>query len=139
MDDDVIRTVTSLKEQLPDVGHALGIVRGKQKERQPHTLVGTNIEDLQFVHRAEDECIARYVQGLDGAKLASSFTYRTIVNPKTITQPLAPALDHFFNHQTHHRGQVHALFTGLRGRDFAPSLDLLMFQRKTGVGLKQAS
>ena len=97
------------------------------------------LADLQAARRAEDERIARYVQGLDGAKLASSFTYRTIVNPKTITQPLAPALDHFFNHQTHHRGQVHALFTGLRGRDFAPSLDLLMFQRETGVGLKQAS
>jgi uncharacterized damage-inducible protein DinB len=40
---------------------------------------------------------------------------------------LAPALAHWFNHQTHHRGQVHALLTGLVGE--APELDLLYFQR----------
>jgi uncharacterized damage-inducible protein DinB len=31
------------------------------------------------------------------------------------------------NHQTHHRGQVHAVLTGLVGE--APELDLLFFQR----------
>ena len=30
-------------------------------------------------------------------------------------QQLAPALAHWFNHQTHHRGHVHALLTGLVG------------------------
>jgi uncharacterized damage-inducible protein DinB len=40
-----------------------------------------------------------------------------------------------FNHQTHHRGQVHALMTGLEGRDFAPSLDLIVYQRQTGAGM----
>ena len=37
------------------------------------------------------------------------------------------AAAHWFNHQTHHRGQVHALLTGLVGS--APELDLLFFQR----------
>jgi uncharacterized damage-inducible protein DinB len=32
-----------------------------------------------------------------------------------------------FNHQTHHRGQAHALLTSLLGQ--APELDLLYFQR----------
>jgi uncharacterized damage-inducible protein DinB len=98
-----------------------------------------NFKDLRAARGAEDERIARHVASLDAAKLAGDFTYRTIVNPTTIVQPLAPALDHFFNHQTHHRGQVHALFTDLRGRDFAPSIDLLIFQRETGIGLKKAS
>ena len=106
---------------------------------QLDAILFDNLADLHAARHAEDERITHYVQSLDEAKLGSSFTYRTIVNPKTITQPFAPALDHFFNHQTHHRGQVHALLTGLRGRDFAPSLDLLVFQRETGVGLKQAS
>ena len=47
--------------------------------------------------------------------------------PKQFEQQLAPALAHWFNHQTHHRGQVHALLTGLVGQ--APELDLLYFQR----------
>jgi uncharacterized damage-inducible protein DinB len=38
---------------------------------------------------------------------------------------LAPALDHFFNHQTHHRGQAHAL---LSGNERTPSLDLIIYQ-----------
>ncbi len=42
-------------------------------------------------------------------------------------QPLKPALDHWFNHQTHHRGQAHAILTAL-GKP-APELDLLVFQR----------
>ena len=40
---------------------------------------------------------------------------------------------HFFNHQTHHRGQVHGLLTGLTGD--APLLDLILFQRASGMGL----
>src|ERR1039458_304680 len=55
VDDDVIRAVTSPEEQLPDVGHALGIVGGKQKECQPHALFGTNFQDLQFLQCTEDE------------------------------------------------------------------------------------
>ena len=31
-------------------------------------------------------------------------------------QPLAPALDHWFNHQTHHRGQAHTILTGAASR-----------------------
>jgi uncharacterized damage-inducible protein DinB len=47
-------------------------------------------------------------------------------------QQLAPALDHFFNHQTHHRGQAHGLLTAITGT--APSFDLILFQRETGIG-----
>jgi uncharacterized damage-inducible protein DinB len=31
---------------------------------------------------------------------------------RDITRPNAILVTHFFNHQTHHRGQVHALLTG---------------------------
>ena len=75
-----------------------------------------------------------YIDGLSDADLAGRFRYRTITNPRDIEQPLQPALMHFFNHQTHHRGQAHCLLTGLTGN--APSLDLLVYQRETGTGLK---
>lgn len=93
-----------------------------------------DFEELRAARRAEDLRISRYCAGLDADMVAGEFSYRTIVNPKTVTQPLGPALDHFFNHQTHHRGQVHALLTAIGGRDGAPSLDLILFQRETGVG-----
>jgi uncharacterized damage-inducible protein DinB len=87
---------------------------------------------LREARRGEDARIERYVDTLTDSDLAGRFTYRTITNPRRIEQELSPALDHFFNHQTHHRGQVHCLLTAITGT--APSLDLIMFQRETGLG-----
>ena len=93
-----------------------------------------DLKSLSAARQAEDARISRYIGGLDEAKLASDLSYRTLVNPTTITHPLAFALDHFFNHQTHHRGQAHGLITALAGNDAMPSLDLVMFQRESGMG-----
>jgi len=85
---------------------------------------------LEAARRAEDERIVAWIDTLSEDDLAGHFTYRPITDPsREVTQPLAPALAHFFNHQTHHRGQAHALLTGF-GRD-APALDLIYFQRET--------
>lgn len=94
-----------------------------------------DLDALDTARAAEDERIIRYVDGLSEAGLAASFSYRTIVQPKDVTQPLAAALAHFFNHQTHHRGQAHGLVSAIAGNAAAPSLDLILYQRETGVGL----
>jgi len=94
-----------------------------------------DLPSLRAEREAEDARIVGWVGSLDDAKLAGTFSYRTITKPDGITQRLAPALAHFFNHQTHHRGQAHGLLTAIGGRDAAPSLDLIYFQRETGVGL----
>jgi uncharacterized damage-inducible protein DinB len=59
--------------------------------------------------------------------IAGTIKYRRVTSPEQFEQQLAPALAHWFNHQTHHHGQFHALPTGLTGA--APELDLLIFQR----------
>jgi uncharacterized damage-inducible protein DinB len=92
-----------------------------------------DLSDLRHAREAEDARISAYIGGLDEAALALRFRYRRASTPQEFEQPLAPALLHFFNHQTHHRGQVHAILTGL-GRQ-APPLDLLHFQRESGVGM----
>ena len=92
-----------------------------------------NLSELLAAREREDERIVGYIDGLSDADLAGRIRYKTITNPAEIEQPLAPALVHFFNHQTHHRGQVHCLLTGF-GLE-APSLDLILFQRQTGIGL----
>ena len=89
--------------------------------------------ELRTARRAEDARIRAYVESLSDKDLAAAISYRTLRNPAEIEQPLAALLIHFFNHQTHHRGQAHCLLTGLTGE--APSLDLLIFQRQTGMGL----
>jgi uncharacterized damage-inducible protein DinB len=97
-------------------------------------ILHEDLRELREARRAEDLRISRYVNDLDDGALGREFSYRTVTNPKTVTQPLAPALDHFFNHQTHHRGQTHCLLTMIAGRNTAPSLDLILFQRETGLG-----
>lgn len=102
---------------------------------QLDAIVHDDLPALEAARVAEDERITAYIDSLMPARLDTTFTYRTIVNPRDITQALAPALAHFFNHQTHHRGQAHALVTQIAGNEAMPSLDLLIFQRETGIGL----
>ncbi|MDE2290114.1 MAG: damage-inducible protein DinB [Burkholderiales bacterium] len=92
-----------------------------------------SFDHLRGARETEDARIVGYVTGLDEAALAGVITYRRVSTPEVLTQPLAPAFAHWFNHHAHHRGQVHALLTGL-GRH-APELDLLIFQRLVDRGL----
>jgi len=91
---------------------------------------------LRAARRSQDTLIARYIERLSESDLTRVIRYRTVVNPQTIEQALAPALDHFFNHQTHHRGQAHALLSSILGNDKTPSFDLIIYQRQTGQGLR---
>jgi uncharacterized damage-inducible protein DinB len=84
-------------------------------------------DELRVARAAEDRRILRFVAGLDDRRIEGTIKYRRVSSPEEFEQALAPALAHWFNHQTHHRGQVHALLTGLLGQ--APELDLLYFQR----------
>jgi uncharacterized damage-inducible protein DinB len=84
-------------------------------------------DGLRAAREAEDRRIVDFVDRLDDARVAGTIKYRRVSSPEEFEQELAPALAHWFNHQTHHRGQVHTLLTGLVGE--APELDLLYFQR----------
>jgi uncharacterized damage-inducible protein DinB len=84
-------------------------------------------DELLAAREVEDRRIVDFVDGLDDARLAGTIKYRRVSSSEQFEQQLAPALAHWFNHQTHHRGQVHAVLTGLV--DEAPELDLLFFQR----------
>lgn len=88
---------------------------------------------LKIAREAEDQRVIDWIDGLDAQALAGRFTYVTITDMRTVSQRLAPALSHFFNHQTHHRGQAHTILSFL-GKE-PPVLDLVYFQRTPG-GLK---
>ena len=88
-----------------------------------------SFDDLRAARAAEDRRIVDFVDGLDEGRIAGTIKYHRVSSPEEFEQQLAPALAHWFNHQTHHRGHVHALLTGLVGE--APELDLLIFQRQS--------
>jgi len=92
-----------------------------------NAIVDRTFEGLRKERILEDERIVAWVESLTPKDLAGRFTYMTLTDVRTVSQRLAPALAHMFNHQTHHRGQVHTILTML-GRP-SISLDMVAFQR----------
>ncbi|MEZ5831233.1 MAG: DinB family protein [Dongiaceae bacterium] len=81
---------------------------------------------LTTARRAIDERIIAYVDGLVPRRLEEDLVYRTMAGEPLTTQ-VGQVLTHVFNHQTHHRGQAHAM---LSSTEIAPpSLDLIYFLR----------
>ncbi len=91
------------------------------------TILHRGLPDLRAAREAEDGRIIAWIEGLDDAAFGGRFTYLTATDMRTVSQRLAPALAHFFNHQTHHRGQCHGMLTGFGQPSLG--LDLIYFQR----------
>lgn len=91
------------------------------------TILHADLASLHVARIAEDQRIVEWVGSLSPKALSGRFTYLTVTDMRTVSQRLAPALAHFFNHQTHHRGQAHTILTSLG----VPSvgLDMVAFQR----------
>ncbi|MGK7865960.1 DinB family protein [Falsiroseomonas sp. E2-1-a20] len=60
-----------------------------------------------------DTRITAWMATLDPAALSGSLGWYSGAMQREVSRPRWVLLTHFFNHQTHHRGQVHALLTGL--------------------------
>lgn len=95
------------------------------------TILFERLEDLRTARAEEDMRIIAFAEGLEEAALARTIAYANS-SGQHFSQPLDTALDHFFNHQTHHRGQAHALLSHFLGNAATPSLDLIGFQRLPG-------
>jgi uncharacterized damage-inducible protein DinB len=101
----------------------------------PHGLDAVIFHDLATLREArvhEDAGLSAYVAGLTDEALAGEFRWTRMADGAVVVQPLWAALAHVFNHQTHHRGQVHGLLSQA-GAD-PPSLDLPVFQKASGLG-----
>ncbi|WP_409522924.1 DinB family protein [Nitrincola sp. MINF-07-Sa-05] len=60
---------------------------------------------------ATDEVIIEWASALTDTELAVTLEYTSIVNPTPRTYEMWIAVAHFFNHQTHHRGQITTLLS----------------------------
>ena len=83
--------------------------------------------DLRAARAAEDARILGFVGGLGEDAIVATLRYRNMAGAPQET-PLALTLAHFFNHQTHHRGQVHGMLSGTPVAP--PELDLIYFLRQ---------
>ena len=92
-------------------------------------ILHENFDELRAVRAQVDKRIIDAVGRFEDADFAREYSYTTIsYGPRT--DILGDMFTHLFNHQTHHRGQIHNCLTQ-EGLD-APPLDLILFKREKG-------
>jgi uncharacterized damage-inducible protein DinB len=67
--------------------------------------------ELKQRRGAVDRDIAAWAAGLSEADLSCDLSWYSGAMKRDMHQPMWLAVAHLFNHQTHHRGQVHAMLT----------------------------
>lgn len=73
-------------------------------------------DDLATRRKAMDEGIVGWADGLSEIWLRGSITWFSGAMGREVTKPNWVLATHFFNHQTHHRGQAHAMLTAAGAR-----------------------
>ena len=90
------------------------------------TVLYDTFDSLREARSEEDSALIARVDLLDAHDLNREISYSSITMGAQRSR-LHEILSHMFNHQTHHRGQVHAC---LSGTDVdPPALDLMFFLR----------
>src|ERR1043166_3083659 len=81
-------------------------------------------DGLKRERAAFDQTILAWSDKLDGSWLAGDLSYYSGGAKRDITRPKWLLVTHMFNHQTHHRGQVHCMLTQAGGRPHDTDLPL---------------
>ncbi|HUN48928.1 MAG TPA: DinB family protein [Stellaceae bacterium] len=104
----------------------LGRIEGRVERLALNQILYGDFTALRVARVAEDERLIRTVASLDAAALDQPLDYLSSAGERRRV-PLRLVLGHLFNHQTHHRGQVHGLLS--QTRVAPPGLDLIDFLR----------
>jgi uncharacterized damage-inducible protein DinB len=81
-------------------------------------------DTLKRERAAFDGTMIAWAERLDVAWLAGDLTYMSS-SAGEITKPKWLLVTHMFNHQTHHRGQVHCMLTQAGGKPHDTDMPLL--------------
>lgn len=100
----------------------LGLFESGERATPPlNQILYDDFLDLRSARAREDARIESFFDGLDAAFWDRSFAY-TNNQGKDYVETAHVACSHLFNHQTHHRGQVHVMLS--QTPVAPPSLDL---------------
>jgi uncharacterized damage-inducible protein DinB len=96
--------------------------RGQGRSTPPlNTILFEEFADLRSARIGEDNEMEAFFQSVTAEFLNGSFCYTNSRGQEYREQPLV-AVSHMFNHQTHHRGQIHVMLSQTAVQP--PSLDL---------------
>ena len=102
---------------------------------KPHGVTSLDQElygdfaELSAARSEEDARLQAVVGGFKDADLQRVLAYRSMAG-EAKSVPMAQVLGHLFNHQTHHRGQVHGLLSDTPVAP--PSLDWILLEWEGG-------
>ncbi|MBU3005624.1 DinB family protein [Paraglaciecola arctica] len=89
---------------------SLDFVRKLTQPPGLRSIVHDDLVQLRHLRESLDKCILAYTREVDAPALSTNLTYSNFRGVQS-TKSLKLLMLHFFNHQTHHRGQVSALFS----------------------------
>jgi uncharacterized damage-inducible protein DinB len=96
-----------------------------------NTILFDDLPALSAARREEDARIIQYVEHLTDAQLEEMWDYHSM-DGRPQRERRREILAHLFNHETHHRGQAHAILTAL-GVNEPASFDLILMLRERSV------
>lgn len=85
-------------------------------DAKDNTTLTSTKEEWDRLRFLTDARIIEWANQLSAIDLIETVTWHSFSKNSDITQPLSLCVTHFFNHQIHHRGQVHSILTAM-GRE----------------------
>src|SRR5262249_49916701 len=82
-------------------------------------------DELKRERKAFDAVVIDWADRLDAAWVAGELAYYSGAAKRELRKPTWLLVTHMFNHQTHHRGQVHCMLTQAGGKPGDTDLPLL--------------
>jgi len=114
------------------IGDQLWLARIEGRSQPAVTLYDRPYDELPTLKAArdqEDQHMIDLTESYADADLSAIINYRMVTKPDDVSTPLHLCWLHLFNHQTHHRGQIH---DQLSQTDVAPPpLDLIFYLRES--------
>jgi uncharacterized damage-inducible protein DinB len=80
---------------------------------------------LRAARKTLDAAIAQWTLSLTEADLMGDLVWQSVSMGRDMHNPRALLMVHMFNHQTHHRGQVHAMLTAAGAKPAATDLGFM--------------
>lgn len=84
---------------------------GPGVEAKDNTSLTPNVAEWGRMRFVTDGRIREWATGLNAVDLVGDVTWFSGMVNAELSKPLQLCVMHFFNHQTHHRGQIHAMLT----------------------------
>ncbi len=88
-----------------------------------------NLETLKVARDEEDQRMIALTEDYSDDDMQTMINYRMVTRPDEVSTPLHLCWLHLFNHQTHHRGQIHDQLS--QTEVAPPPLDLIFYLRET--------